>query len=460
MATTSVLPTGSSGRVLRRGESGYEDARRSAVWNARKPPRHPDLIVTVASDRDVVAAVDHARAHGLKLAVRAGGHSMCGSPLREGGMLLDLSRLRDISINPSEGTAIVQPAVTARDLARALAEHGLAFPVGHCGSVPVSGYLLSGGLGWNVGAWGPACFSLRRLWAVTAGAELVTADARENPGLLWAARGAGPGFPAVATRFEVGLQPLPGSIRTSTFVYTLADVEEVSAWAAELVPSLPRFVELHLVLASAPPGSPAGPAGKALGVSATAFADTADEAERALAPLLSCPALGRALVRRENRPSSIESLQDELGTMFPEHHRYLEESLWSDQPLPVVLPRLPEYLVGAPSAKSFVLTGALPPRPEGVHLPDAAFSMAGRTFILSYAIWEDEADDPANERWFRRLVDGVEPLSHGHYVAETDLFAGRSRAAGSFAPPNWEKLRTLRAEYDPDHVFHTFPDEG
>jgi FAD/FMN-containing dehydrogenase len=444
------------GRVVHRGEREYEEVRRSAVWNARTPERFPDVIVTAASDQDVVQAVRSARSRGMKVAVRAGGHSICGSPLRDGGMLIDLSQLRELSIDPASRTAVVQPAVTGRELARALAEHDLAFPVGHCGSVPLSGYLLSGGFGWNMGAWGPACFGLRRVELVTADGRLLSADEERNRDLLWAARGAGPGFFGVATRFHLALQPLPKVMRASMYLYPLAAVEELSRWAADTLPTLPPHVERLLLLTSAPPGMAAGPAGKVVGVMAIAFADTEDDAMRSLSALETCPVLGRALVRRVGAPTSFEELFDTIGTLLPERHRYLEDSLWSDRALPALLPRLAERLVGAPSSKSLVFAVMPPPRPEGIPLPDAAFSMVGRCFLLCYAIWDDESADADNERWFRSLVDSVLPLSIGHYVAEADLAASPSRSVRSFAPAQWRRLRALRAEHDPQRVFHDY----
>lgn len=142
------------GDIVRRGDAGYESARQGTLWNGLKPDRFPELIVRVASQRDVAEAVALARSEGLRIAVRAGGHSWCGSPLRDGGMLIDLAALDRIHIDPNSATATVQPAVTGGALASELSRHGLAFPTGHCGSVALGGYLLSGGLGWNSGALG------------------------------------------------------------------------------------------------------------------------------------------------------------------------------------------------------------------------------------------------------------------------------------------------------------------
>jgi FAD/FMN-containing dehydrogenase len=142
-----------AGSVFQRGQPGYEEARCAAVWNARKPEREPELIVVAQSTADVVSAVRFARAQGLKLAVRSGGHSWFGASIRDSGLLLDLSQLDAIEIDADARSAAVQPAARSRQLATALAPHRLAFPVGHCASVALGGYLLAGGLGCNFGSW-------------------------------------------------------------------------------------------------------------------------------------------------------------------------------------------------------------------------------------------------------------------------------------------------------------------
>lgn len=146
--------------VHRCGEPGYEQARRATVWNARKPDHRPELIVTARSEEDVVSTIRFARARGLKVAVRSGGHSWFGASLLDEGLLLDLSQLGGFDIDGDALTATVRPALEDSQLAAALAAQELAFPVGHCASVALGGYLLAGGLRWNFGSWGSACFSV------------------------------------------------------------------------------------------------------------------------------------------------------------------------------------------------------------------------------------------------------------------------------------------------------------
>jgi FAD/FMN-containing dehydrogenase len=134
--------------IRRRGDAGYEEARVACVWNARIPDRFPDVIVRASDEQDVVRAVAIAADEEMTVGVCSGGHSWAASQLRHGGMLLDLSRLDDVSLDLDARTASVGPGVSGSGLAERLREHELFFPVGHCKDVALGGYLLQGGFGW------------------------------------------------------------------------------------------------------------------------------------------------------------------------------------------------------------------------------------------------------------------------------------------------------------------------
>jgi FAD/FMN-containing dehydrogenase len=448
------------GSVVHRDEDAYEETRRRMSWNAMTPDGLPELIVTAASEDDVIEAVRLARSRGLKIAIRGGGHSLCGSSFRDGALLIDLSQLDELSIDPDSRTATVQPGITGGAFADALAEHGLGFPVGHCGSVPMSGYLLCGGFGWNMGAWGPACFSVSQVDVVTAEGELVSADANRNAELFWAARGAGPGFFGIATRFHVRLYPLPKVIRSTTQLYPFSELGEVASWAAGLRRSLPQSVEMFLFLVSPPPAAGAPPGARVVGVSAAAFVDSEAEAASCLSPLEECPAIDRALWRQTNEPTSIAGLQAMIGQFLPEGLRFASDAVWSGEAPERLLPSLADRVANAPSPRSLVISPMVTAPPGGA-LPDAAFSMVGRSFFLCYAVWSEAADDEANIEWLRQTSRDLEPFSSGYYVAEADLPADRSRSSRAFAPANWERLQSLREANDPNGMFHSFlvPDD-
>ncbi|WP_435243079.1 FAD-binding oxidoreductase [Streptomyces cucumeris] len=455
--SSTLLPPDSRGRELWCGEADYETARRDAVWNARKPDRGPDLIVQAASEQDVSAAMDYARGRGMRVAVRAGGHSLWGSALREGGMLIDLSRMREVSIDPRQRTATLEPGVTALDLATALAEHGLAFPVGHCATVALSGYLLAGGLGWNLGTWGPACSSLESLELVTAEGELVTADAHHHADLFWAARGSGTGFFGVATRFTVRLYPAPPVIRTSSTVHPLTAAPAVGAWLDRVAPVLPDSVELRVLIRANAPATGSLDGTGSLEVSAIAFGDSAGEADRSLHQVFHQLMAETGAARAPHATTTLPGLLDASPPLLPEGRRYSGDALWSDAPVGDLLHHIARAAADAPSDESVILVCPSPPLLRDGRLPDAAFSMTGKTLVLPYAIWADETADQRNREWLSALTTTLGPLTHGHYVGEADLAHDPSRSVRSFAPANWERLRALRAVHDPQGIFHSFP---
>jgi FAD/FMN-containing dehydrogenase len=445
--------------VVWRDDPTYEQVRQSMLWNALKPARHPAGIVQVASDEDVVAAVGLARERGLQVAVRAGGHSWVGSALRDDTILIDLSGRRAVHVDEASATAAVEPAVTGAELARELERRGFAFPVGHCASVGMGGYLLSGGLGWNGGAWGPACASVTAVDVVTADGELVHATHEDHAELLWAARGAGPGFPGVVTRFHLALQPLPRAITTTTHIYDLDDLDDLAPWASRVAAELPVTVEMTVLLTEAGLDLPTDPTRKVAVVTATAFADTDDDAAAQLAPLAGSPLRNRALVVREVEPSPFEVLFRDFGGRWREGCRYASDNVWADTDLTRALLALRAALDEAPSASSFGFAGMSPDLPEAASqddLPDMAFSLYARTFVAVYAMWDDPTTDDANLAWLPSAMTRLEDTAIGHYIAEADLRAATAHARRCFTDETWARLETLRRRVDPDGVFVTY----
>jgi FAD/FMN-containing dehydrogenase len=210
MASLETLSQSVSGIVIARQHVPYAATRERLLWEAHEPERFPDAIVGATCVEDVQAAVRFARKHGLKVTVRGGGHHGSRVDLPE-GVVIDLSALNHVKIDPVARTAETGPAVTHRDLARALSEHGLALPVGH--SVSLNGCLLGGGFGRNARTSDIACFSVD---VVTADGELRQASESENPDIFWEARGAGPASLGVVTAYRLRL---PRAITTSAWTY-------------------------------------------------------------------------------------------------------------------------------------------------------------------------------------------------------------------------------------------------
>ncbi|GGU76131.1 oxidoreductase [Streptomyces albospinus] len=447
------------GTLIRRGDPGYEAERERAVWNLRTPRRFPDAIVRAATEADVAHAVRYARARGLRVALRSGGHNWSGAQLRDGGLLIDLSGLRTCTLAPAAdgapATADVGPAVTGADLVAALTPEHLAFPVGHCPGVAVGGFLLSGGLGWNSRAWGASCADVIGIRAVTADGRTVTCTETEHPDLFWAARGAGPGFCAVVTGFRLALHPHPGAILATALTFPLADVTAVAEWAERTAHGLPPYVETTFVLL--PAGAGPDPTRPRITVSATAFAATGQEARRALEPFTRCPFGERAVTAQPPGPTSFAALHRGAEALWPPGHRYAADTLWSAADYATLLTRAAGAVARAPSPASLVLSPVQPVSPDPALLRNMAFVPLGASYLVGYAVWDRPADDGAQTRWLRELMADADPRGDGRrYVAEADLEAGADRARRAYPPAHWDRLQEIKAEWDPDNRFHSY----
>jgi FAD/FMN-containing dehydrogenase len=448
------------GEVVTADAPDFLAVRDQMVWNALKPDRSPDVIVRAKDEQDVVEAVNFARGNGMKVAVRGGGHSWCGLAVRHGGMTIDLSALSESWINVATGTAVIQPSISNRELARRLGEHDLAFPIGHCPTVKASGYLLNGGMSWNMGHWGPGCASVLAIEMVTADGRKITASATEHPDLFWAARGCGPGMFAVATRFHLKCYPLPKAITESTYFFSLDDLKEATDEVVALGRKMPDLVELTIFLIKAPPELAdrcRASNGKICMVTAVAFGMTREESEAALAPLEGGSVMKRALCKRLNEPSSFEGLAIAAGQSWPEGHRNLCENQCSKARPSGMLMALRDKFIEAPSAKSVIafcqstgLRDLLEPS------PDMALSVEASSYGGSWAIWENAEDDAANAKWQDEIVAILKPFTSQHYIGETDIVQDPSRVRGSYSAEKWRRLEEIRSKYDPRGVFFGF----
>ncbi len=443
------------GAVVARGAPDYEAWRQSMIWNYRKFRRYPDLIVQAESEDDVVAAVRHAREQGLRITTRSGGHSWSGCFLRDGGILLDVSRLQAIEIDTRTRIAKVQPGVIGRALNARLGEVGLAFPTAHCGMVPVSGFLLGGGLGFNSVAWGGmSVFNIVGVDVVTADGERRHANAQENPDLFWAARGAGPGLFFTVTRFHLQCHPLPRAITTDDYFVPFSQLVPVAEAMAELGPVIDQRVEMLTVVVPAPPdmAKKLGPADRGLiAVMANiAFADTEAEMKSMLAPIAAHPVTKLATHASIGRPTPFEVLYQDNEGPFPQR-RARADNIYTDR-VGDATRVLAKHMPQAPSPGNspvILWRGDAP-------FPEAAYSARGRFYFAGYAQWDAAADDTANAAWLKAMFDEMEPLASGHYINEFDRETRGARTHACYAATNWTRLRDLRRRYDPDGVFQDF----
>jgi FAD/FMN-containing dehydrogenase len=423
------------------------------TWNKRLAgARAPSGIVRCRSAGDVAEALRYARDHGFRVSPRGSGHHYEAAALRDGGLLLDLGGLCDIAIDREARTARVGAGVTGGKLIAQLAEHGLAFPVGHCADVALSGYLLAGGFGWNAGEWGPACANVTAVELITAAGERLLATAHDHPEMLWAARGHGPGFFAAVTAYHLALHPVPQTAFTWSTSFAAETAPALADWLSAATAAAHSPAEI-IVLAGTEPHS--GRA--AVTVRAISVGESEEQARSRVASFHSPP--GQAEPIGESSEEFMPFADLHKLSAMPHDKRVAADHLWSDAPLGELL------LAAAPFASapskfstvnlvSFGGDGAVADRPQG---QQGALSVGGTAGAGIYAMWDDPADDEANRAWVRQVDAALAPFRSGRYVGEADLTAGAERRAECFTPEALKHLPELRQRYDPHGLFFAYP---
>ena len=446
---------GFTGRLLLRGDAGYEESRVGRIFNARRPDRFPAAVLEVADAQDVVRGVQLAVDRGWKVSIRSGGHSWAAWSLHDNALLLDLGTLRGMSYDEATGIASVGPATMgALELAPYLDRLGRAFPVGHCASVGLGGYLLQGGQGWNGRHKGWGCASVVAVDVVTASGELVRADASTNADLYWAARGSGPGFPGVVTAFYLQTYAKPSVMWQDTWTFSLDDAEQAVHWLHDVLPRLDSRVE-PVLAATRLPDVPLyqgieHPGGTLILLHTTCMADSDDEALELLAAFEGGPLEGRELGRVRSPTSVIEENAVQRA-QNPEGYRYAVDCAWSDAPAGVLAPLLLDIWHGLDTDHSFSIWYGWAPRQE---LPDMAFSVEGQVYVATYLIYRDEADDELyRERVHRQTAAIASAGGVGVYLGDTDFTRRPDRF---LSDDNLKRLELIRSERDPAQLFASY----
>jgi FAD/FMN-containing dehydrogenase len=442
------MPALTAKRFFHRGVAGYESARRAAVWNAILPQRFPDVIVQACDADDVVAAIRYARAHGYQVGIRSGGHSWAASHLRDGGMLLDVSRLDHCRINPDSMTAHVGPGVVASGFATDLDAQDLFFPSGHCEGIRLGGYLLQGGYGWNSKVVGPACESVLGVEVVTAEGEKVYCDSRHHPDLYWAARGSGPGFFGVVTSFTVRLHPRPPVLGTCLYMYPIELADEVFSWGRAISPEVDDRVELQILTSRNAPE--AGPDVPSIAIASPVFADSEDEAAKALAIMGTCPVIDRAIANLPFMPTTLANWYAAVMMKYPEAHRYSVDNMFTSASADDLLPGIRAIIETLPPHPShFVFAGWKPSADRA----EMVYGVEDEIYLGLYTAWSDAGDDARYGDWARSNMAAMSHLATGISLADENL--GR-RPATFITEPNMVRLAKVRAAYDPEGMFHSW----
>jgi FAD/FMN-containing dehydrogenase len=438
------------GPLIRSGDEGYDAARQ--VWNGMID-KHPALIARCSGTADVIDAVNFARENDLLVAVRGGGHNVAGDGVCDGGLVIDLSQMRGVRVDPEARTARAQGGATWGDLDRETQAFGLATPGGVVSTTGIAGLTLGGGLGWLRRKYGLSCDNLLSADVVTASGELVHASGIENSYLFWGLRGGGGNF-GVVTSFEFELHEVGPPVMMCAVMYP-AEVapEALPAWR-DFMEEAPDEVSSQAYFWSVPDveAFPAEARGENAFIVAAMYAGSPDEGERVLQPLRE---LGPPLVDLSGQMPYRE-VQTMFDPFFPEGERsyyfksrdlaHLDDEAIDtiiagsmDRPVPTILIAIWHY------------GGAM----SRVGTDETAFGSREAPYLFSAdAVWDDPADAERVIEWSRAFLDDMEPYSgEGMYVNFSGFGEEGDALVRSAYGPNYERLAELKARYDPDNLF-------
>jgi FAD/FMN-containing dehydrogenase len=448
--TTIQIP-GFRGDVITPEQPEYDGAR--TVWNGTVD-RRPRVIARCRGTADVAAAVRFARDCDLEITVRGGGHNVAGTAVCDGGIVIDLSAMRAVSVDPGARTALVQGGALWGDVDHETQAHGLATTGGIVSHTGVGGLSLGGGIGWLMRKHGLTIDNLVEAEVVTATGDIVRASANDHPDLFWALRGGGGNF-GVVSSFRFALHPLGPTVMAGPVFWAAEDTTGVLRFYRDFIADAPDELMTIVRLGTVPPLPVIGDElhlRPAIGVACCYVGPVAD-GERALRPL-----------RRYGAP-----LVDLVGpTSYVDHQRSIDATVphgwhyyWKGTNLAAlsdsVIDIVAEHAYGSTSPRSYAaifhMGGAVARAPRGA----TAYPERNVDHNMSIdAVWLPEQDDTvasAETAWARAFFDALEPHRAGVYVNFLDFDDDTPRIREAYGDANYQRLAEVKAKYDPDNVF-------
>lgn len=440
------------GQVIRPDDTPYEDARK--VWNGMID-KYPALIVRPVSTEDVITAVNFARDNNLLLSVRGGGHNVAGHAMNDGGLVIDLSLMKNIEVDPVNQTARASGGVTWGELDAATQVYGLATPGGVYSKTGIAGLTLGGGFGWLRNKHGLSCDNLIAAEIITAGGELVRADASENSDLLWGLRGGGGNF-GVVTAFEYQLHPVGPDVMF-VFVFhdgtNADDMTRALRFYRDFSATAPDEVSTLMALGQIPPDEhfPEELHGTPFILFGGLFAGSVAQGRSALQPLLD---FGKPLLDFSNVMPYVEA-QQAFDADYPDGLRYYWKSLNLSQFTDDAIERIVEYARQQPSPYSTTDIWHVGGAVKRSSLEESAFYGRQAAFLLSpEANWIDAADDDVNIETLRHFIQDMARFSDGSSYLN---FPGFQEEGGQMIRkafgPQYARLQALKRKYDPTNLF-------
>jgi len=437
------------GPVLAPGDAGYEEAR--TIWNGLID-RRPALIVQCTGAADVVDAVNFARDHGLVLSIKAGGHNVAGNAVNDGGLVIDLSQMRGVHVDPASKVVRVQGGATLGDMDRETQLFGLAVPAGVVSTTGVAGLTLHGGTGHLRRKYGLSIDNLLSVDIVTADGELRRASATENEDLFWAVRGAGSNF-GVVTSFEFQAHPVGPTVAVGAVFYPFEAVREVLAAWRDYMKTAPEEVSAIAFCWSVPPEEPfpAEHHGKPVVVIAGTYSGPLEEGEAVVQPLRE---FGEPLIDLSG-PWPWLGLQSGFDALFPKGGLYYWKSRALAELSPDAIDDIADFAARRPSALTDITVWHHGGAMSRVGENDTAYGGRDAEFLVTgEASWDDPAVTDDAIKWGRDFWEAMGRHSTGGlYLNFPGLGEEQEQLVKAGYGANYERLARLKAQYDPENLF-------
>lgn len=438
-----------AGEVLVPGEDAYESARK--IWNAMID-KHPALIVRCASRLDVVHAVNFARDNGLVLAIRSGGHNIAGSAMCDGGLVIDLSQMKAVSVDPEQRRVSIESGLTLADIDAATQAYGLATPVGINSTTGVAGLTLGGGFGWLSRKYGLTIDNLISAEVVTAAGEVLHTSATEHPDLFWALRGGGGNF-GVVTRFEFQLHSLGPDVLSGLIVYPISEAKSILQQYREFIAKAPDSLSVWTVLRQAPPLPflPDAVHGTEVIILAVFYAGDPKQGEPLVEPLRK---FGTVLGEHIGVQPYTAWQQAFDPLLTPGARNYWKSHNFStldDELFDVVIQSI-DTLPSSQCEIFFAALGGVASQPP----PDsAAYAHRDARFVMNvHGRWDDSADDQRCIGWAHDFFKASAPFASGS-VYVNFLSADEGDRIRTAYGVNYDRLIQVKRKYDPENLFRT-----
>lgn len=435
------------GEVLLPADRGFAGACK--IWNAMIK-RKPAMIVRCAGLSDVMRSVAFAREQNVLLAVRGGGHNIAGNALCDGGMVIDLSSMKSVHVNPETRRAYVEPGATLADFDHEAQAFGLATPLGINSTTGVAGLTLGGGFGWLTRRYGMSVDSLVSAEVVTADGRRLRASAEENPDLFWAIRGGGGNF-GVVTLFEFQLYPVGPQMLSGLIVFPFDQAKAVLTKYRQFVDRMPEDLNVWVVLRKAPPLPflPKRVHGREVVVLAIFYAGEIEEGKRAIEPLRS---FGQPHGEHTGPMPYVEWQKAFDPLLTPGARNYWKSHNFAELS-DGALDSMITYAGKLPSPQCEIFIGLVGGEASRV-APDAtAYVHRDAKFILNvHARWEKSAQDKRCISWAREFFEASAPFATGGVYVNFLTQDEMDRVAAAYGP-HYDRLVAVKNKYDPNNLF-------